>query len=272
MTERPQAVVLCGGRGTRLHELTEAIPKPMVPVGGRPILWHILRGYAQHGVRRFVLCLGYRGDVIRDWVLNYATRALDFTVVGVGRADREVRLHRAGRRDPADDWEITCVETGLDAQTGARLMRVAGYLDGDAFHVTYGDGLADVDAAALMRFHREHGAAASVTGVRPLSRFGELDVDDRRPDLVRDFAEKPAHPTSRINGGFFVFDRRLFDVLADDDGCTLEGEPLRQLARDGQLRVYRHDGYWQCMDTHRDLMKLEEEWRSGRPGWKTWTE
>ncbi|HEY5944491.1 MAG TPA: glucose-1-phosphate cytidylyltransferase [Kofleriaceae bacterium] len=255
-------VILCGGQGTRFREQTEHKPKPMIEVCGRPILWHIMSFYAGHGYKEFVLCLGYMGDVIKRYFLDFAALSSDFTVDL--SAPGKIEFHQS----PLRDWKVTCVDTGADTMTGARLRRVAPYLRGDDFMVTYGDGLADVDVPALVAFHHSHGAIATVTGVRPPGRFGELVVDGTR---VRMFAEKPAEGEhGMINGGFFVFKKQILDYIPPDDSVMLEREPLERAAREGELMVYHHRGFWQCMDTYRDLVKLEEEWTSGRAPWKNW--
>jgi glucose-1-phosphate cytidylyltransferase len=254
-------VILCGGQGMRIREASERRPKPMIEIAGKPILVHLMSFYAAHGYKDFVLCLGYMGDVIKRYFLDFATMTSDFTV-DLGRPG-QIEVH--ARTTP--DWRVTCADTGERAMTGARLARVAKYLTGDTFMVTYGDGLADIDLAALVAFHRGHGRLATVTGVRPPGRFGELVVDGA---AVRAFAEKPpGDDASRmINGGFFVFDRGFLDYVRDDDACTLEGEPLERCARDGQLMMHHHRGFWQCMDTYRDLVKLEDLWTAGRAPWR----
>ncbi|HTJ43783.1 MAG TPA: glucose-1-phosphate cytidylyltransferase [Kofleriaceae bacterium] len=255
-------VILCGGQGTRFREQTERKPKPMIEIGGRPILWHIMSFYAGHGHKDFVLCLGYMGDVIRRYFLDFAALSSDFTIDL--SAPGKIEYHQGGVRD----WKVTCVETGAEAMTGARLKRVARYLSGhDDFMLTYGDGLSDVDVPALLEFHASHGKIATVTGVRPQSRFGELAVDG---DRVTTFSEKPNVSQGFINGGFFVFKRAMLEYVDDDDRCTLEREPLEEVAKDSELMVYKHDGYWQCMDTYRDLMRLEHDWHGGDAPWRSW--
>ena len=257
-----KTVILCGGQGTRLREETEFKPKPMVEIGGRPILWHIMKHYAQHGLKDFVLCLGYKGHVIKDFFLNYEARMRDVTVHLGGV--KSVELH--GRHDE-DDWTVTLAETGLTAQTGARIRRVASYLQGDGpFCLTYGDGVSDVDLKALLAFHRSHGRLGTVTGVRPVNRFGELSLDG---DKVARFAEKPLSE-GLISGGFFVFERAFIDrYLNDEDDLILEREPLQHLAADGELMVREHSGFWQSMDTYRDWKLLEDLWNSGKAPWRS---
>jgi glucose-1-phosphate cytidylyltransferase len=255
-------VILCGGQGTRFREQTERKPKPMIEIAGKPILWHIMSFYAGHGYKEFVLCLGYMGDVIKRYFLDFAAMSSDFTV-DLAQPGR-IEFHQGGA---LRDWKVTCVDTGEHAMTGARLHRVARYLKADEFMLTYGDGLSDVNVPALVEFHRKHGKLATVTGVRPQSRFGELIVDG---DQVRQFSEKPNVEQGFINGGFFVCKRQVLDYVTDDDACTFEREPLEDLADDGQLMVYAHQGFWQCMDTYRDLLRLEEAWQGGSAPWRTW--
>jgi glucose-1-phosphate cytidylyltransferase len=256
-----KVVILCGGQGTRMREETEFRPKPMVEVGGRPLVWHIMKGFAEHGYRDFVLCLGYRGSMIKQYFANYRVLNSDVTLdLGTGTVAYE--------RGHAEDWRVTMVDTGDDAMTGARVKRVAPHLEGaDHFLCTYGDGVADVDIAALVRFHRRHGRLATVTGVRPPSRFGRLVIDGT---AVRSFSEKPADEAGRISGGFFVFNRRVLDRLSADSKCVLEREPLEGLAREGHLHVFQHEGFWQCADTVRDVDVLRGLWEQGRAPWRTW--
>jgi glucose-1-phosphate cytidylyltransferase len=231
----------------------------MLEIGGRPILWHIMRHYASAGIKDFVLCLGYRGDAIRRYFLDYRALHSDFTV-SLGNPD-SIRYH--GDTD-APDWNVTLAETGLNAMTGARVKRVARYITDDDFLLTYGDGLSNVDLKSLVLCHHSHGKIGTVTGVRPPSRFGELQVRGAR---VRKFSEKPQTSAGFINGGYFVFNRRFFDYLDDDDSCVLEGKPLERLAEDGELMVYRHDGYWQPVDTPREFDAVNALWESGRAPW-----
>lgn len=257
-----KAVILCGGRGTRLREETEHKPKPMIQVGPKPILWHIMKSYAAHGVADFVLCLGYKGDVIKEYFLQYEAMNSDFTVT-LGRTD-QIEFHVPHAEL---GWRVTLADTGPDAMTGARVKRVQKYVGTERFCLTYGDGLSDVDLAALLRFHDAHGAVGTVTGVRPPGRFGELAVEG---DRVDSFSEKPPAAGGLINGGFFVLEPSFFDYLDTADDCILERAPLEKLSRDGQLRVYRHDGFWQCVDTFRDYELLNNLWSSGAPPWRTW--
>lgn len=255
-------VILCGGQGTRLREETEFRPKPMVEVGGRPILWHIMRIYRHYGINEFVLCLGYKGHIIKEYFLNYDAMNQDFTI-RLGK-NKPLTLH--GQHDDLDQC-VTLANTGEQAMTGARIKRVEQYIDGDTFMVTYGDGLSNVNINELLEFHRSHGLLATVTAVRPRTRFGTLTLGDRAP--VEEFFEKPV-ADGWISSGFFVFDRRVFDYLQADDDCILEHEPMHKLVRDGQLAAYRHEGYFCPMDTYREYKQLNDIWTSGQAPWKVW--
>jgi len=256
-----KVVMLCGGLGTRLREETEFRPKPLVDVGGHPILWHIMKLYAHHGFKDFVLCLGYRGNMIKEYFINYEAMNNDFTIC-LGRQNN-ITYHDAHKEQ---DFYVTMADTGLETMTGGRVKRVEKYIDGNVFIVTYGDGVSDLDIGALVDFHHCHGRLATVTTVRPISRFGILDVDEG--GKVLNFAEKP-----RLDGwssaGFFVFNRRVFDYLTGDD-CILERKPLEQLAHEGQLMAYRHSGFFFAMDTYREYKLLNELWTSGEAPWKVW--
>ena len=255
-----KVVILAGGLGTRLREETEYRPKPMVEIGGRPILWHIMKIYAAHGQTDFVVCLGYKGDVIRDYFLNYEMRNRDFTItLGAHDVQTYGDHHERG-------WRITLAETGQSTMTGGRLRRVAQYIGDDAFMATYGDGVADVDVTRLLAFHRSRGKLATVTGVRPSSRYGELQVHD---GVVKVFREKPQVEEGYINGGFFVFEPRVLEMIERDEE-TLEGGLLVRLAERGELAVYQHEGFWQCMDTYRETEMLNELWRGNKAPWKVW--
>lgn len=257
-------MILCGGQGSRLREETEVRPKPMVEIGGRPILWHIMKVYAFYGFTRFILCLGYKGHVIRDYFLNYKAYNADVTVT-LGMPDA-VDYHNAHGEE---DWRVTLVETGQASQTGARVARAGRYVESDTFCLTYGDGLGNVDIDALLRFHRKHGKIGTVTGVRPPGRFGELRLD--KDGRAAEFNEKPQVTEGFINGGFFVFQREFLDkYLTNDEELALEQAPLQRLARDGELMVYVHEGFWQPMDTYRELMLLDQLWKTGRAPWKVW--
>ena len=258
-----KVVILCGGTGTRLREETEFKPKPMVHVGGRPILWHIMKIYAHYGFREFVLCLGYRGDVIKEYFLNYEAMNNDFTVsLGLGR---EIETHGAHTEQ---GFRVTLASTGQHAMTGARVKRVARYLEGDTFMVTYGDGVSDVDIRELLAFHRAHGKLATLSTMVPVSRFGILETDPS--GRVTSFLEKPPLQ-GRANAGFFVFEQGVLDYLSEADSCVLEREPLERLAQDGQLMAYAHDGFFFAMDTYREYLELNALWDGGRAPWKVWS-
>jgi glucose-1-phosphate cytidylyltransferase len=259
-----KVVILCGGQGTRLREETEFRPKPMVEIGGRPILWHIMKMYAHFSLRDFVLCLGYRGNLIKEYFLNYEAMNNDFTVTLGERSC--IDLHGAHEEQ---DFSVTLSNTGPNTMTGGRLKRVERFLArDDTFMMTYGDGLADINLNELLSFHRGHGKLATVTTVRPPSRFGLLDLDETGRRVVR-FAEKPKSD-GWASAGFFVFNRGVFDYLTDSEECVLEGDPLARLAADGQLHAYRHDGFFFAMDTFREYTMLNEMWASNRAPWKNW--
>ncbi len=256
-----RVAILCGGLGTRLREETEVRPKPMVEIGGRPILWHIMRGYAARGFLEFVLALGYKSDVIKRYFLDYYYLRGHLTVLlGSG----VVKAHDGER----EDWKVHLVDTGLGTQTGGRVKRLAEWLRGGTFMLTYGDGVADVNPADVLAFHKKHGKLATVTAVRPPARFGGLLFNG---DLVSEFTEKPQVGEGWINGGFFVMEPGVLDYIHGDETC-LEHEPLERLAKDDQLVAFRHEGFWQCMDTLRDLRLLESLWESERAPWKVWRE
>lgn len=255
-----KVAILCGGLGTRLREETEFKPKPMVEIGGRPILWHIMKGYASYGFNDFVLCLGYKGDIIRDYFYNYEVRNCDGTVT-LGSRKLEVHNNHA-----ESGWRVTLAETGERTLTGGRLKRVARYLDGDQFMVTYGDGVADVDINALLAYHKDHRKLGTVTAVHPMSRFGELSVDN---GMVHVFREKPQVHEGWINGGFFVFQREVLDLIVGDD-ASLEQSLLVKLTSLKELAVYQHSGFWQCMDTYREMELLNDLWRTDNAPWAVW--
>jgi glucose-1-phosphate cytidylyltransferase len=251
-----KTVILCGGLGTRLAEETQIKPKPMVEIGGRPILWHIMKIYERHGHRDFHLALGYKGEMIKDYFLDYHARLSDLTVhLKSGRVDYS--------NPTAEDWSVSLLDTGPNTMTGGRLLRLARHLSSETFMLTYGDGVSDVDIGALLQFHRSHGRLATVTAVRPSARFGGLALDRGQ---VLSFKEKPQSGEGWINGGFFVFEPGIFEFLGDDQ-TVLEQAPMETLARTGQLMAFEHTGYWQCMDTIRDRDALETAWASGRAPW-----
>ena len=252
-----KAVILAGGLGTRLMEETDTRPKPMVEIGGKPILWHIMQSYHTHGIREFVVCLGYKGYVIKEWFQNYHLHVADVTF---DLKQNTAKLHRAA----AEPWQVTLVETGPDTMTGGRLRRVRDYLSDDPFCFTYGDAVSTVDIGKTISFHMQHGRAATVTAVSPLARFGLLDIRD---GVVRGFKEKPTGAHQWINGGFFVLNPSVIDLIEGDD-TVWEREPLERLASSGELMAYQHEGFWQPMDTLREKRLLEELWASGKAPWK----
>ena len=251
--------ILAGGLGTRLQEETTVKPKPMVEIGGQPILWHIMKIYAAQGYKEFVIALGYKGGVIKDYFLNYRYRASNLTIhVNTGEA--------IVRDSNCEDWTVHLLDTGQHTQTGGRVKRVARFIGNETFMLTYGDGVANVDINRLLAFHRSYGRLATVTAVRPPARFGGLSFDG---DLVVRFKEKPQIGEGWINGGFFVLEPGMADYIEGDD-TFFEREPLERLARDGQLVAYRHNGFWQCMDTLRDVRLLESLWQRDQAVWKVW--
>lgn len=256
-----KTIILCGGRGMRLQEETEFRPKPLIPIGGWPILWHIMKTYAHYGFREFVLCLGYRGEMIKDYFLNYEAMSSDFTI-RLGRHS-SIDYNNAHKEQ---DFVVALAETGLETMTGGRIKQVEKYIDGDTFMVTYGDGVADIDIRALVEYHHQHGRLATLTAVHPFSRFGILTLDDN--STVLSFAEKP-RMEEWVSAGFFVFNRRVFDYLKGED-CFLEREPLERLAHEGELMAYRHHGFFYGMDTYRDYKFLNDLWDRGQTPWKKW--
>ncbi|MCK6682140.1 MAG: glucose-1-phosphate cytidylyltransferase [Thermoanaerobaculia bacterium] len=255
-----KTILLAGGLGTRLAEETATIPKPMVEIGGRPILWHIMNIYACQGFSEFVVALGYKGEVVKDYFLQFNTRNADLTIK---LATGNRTIHEASH----PDWTLHLVDTGLSTQTGGRLKRLARWLDdGEAFMMTYGDGVSNVDLKSLLQFHRTHGRLATVTAVRPPARFGGLHLDG---DRVTAFTEKPQTGEGWINGGFFVLEKKVLDFI-QGDGTYWELDPMERIAREGQLMAFRHEGFWQPMDTLRDKKHLEDLWNSGKAPWRIW--
>jgi len=259
-----KVVILCGGMGTRLREETEFRPKPMVEIGGRPILWHIMKIYSHYGFNEFVLCLGYKGETIKEYFLNFEMLNSDFTIE-LGTTHKNIVVHETHKRE---NWKITLVDTGLQSMTGARIKRVEPFIDTDIFMLTYGDGLADINIQELVNFHRSHGKLATITSSQPEGRFGALDI--REGGKVGTFVEKPKGDGAWINAGFFVCEYQVFDYIKEGDRTVWEKSPLEMLAGDGQLYTYRHNGFWRPMDTLRDKKVLEELWNSGKAKWKVW--
>lgn len=259
-----KAVILCGGKGTRLREETEYRPKPMVPIGGRPILWHIMKLYAHHGVRDFVLCLGYKGEMIKEYFRNYLWNTCDVTV----RLREPDKLTVHDRHDE-EDWSVTLAQTGEETKTAARVKRIQRYIPaGEPFLLTYGDGLATIDLGALLESHRRAGKVCTISAVHPAGRFGSLRI--ARDGRIQTFIEKPQYEEAQVNGGFMACEHRMFDYLPDDPEVMLEQEPMSALVRDRQLHAYRHEGFWQPMDTYQEMQHLNELWSSGRAPWKVW--
>ena len=261
MNIKPKVVILCGGRGSRMEKETEYIPKPLLKVGGKPIIWHIMKTYAHYGFNEFILCLGYKGNKIKKYFLNYETINSNFTLnMKTGWIE-----YRQGKSQD-EDWKITFVDTGENAQTGARVKKIEEYIDSDTFMLTYGDGVADINIKELLDFHSKHRHIGTVTGVYSTSRFGELSTNG---DTVTAFSEKQVNKEF-INGGFFVFNKLFFHYLSNTDDCILEKYPLEKLAHDKELNIYSHKGFWQCMDTQRELIMLNDLWNTGKATWRVW--
>ncbi len=255
-----KAVILAGGLGTRLSEETDLKPKPMVEIGGNPILWHIMKSYSAHGVNDFIICCGYKGYVIKEYFANYFLHMSDVTF---NMSDNTMEVHRKR----AEPWRVTLVDTGEGSMTGGRLKRVAKYLEGeDEFCFTYGDGVGDIDITQSIEFHRDHGKLATLTATYPPGRFGALDIEQGK---VLNFKEKPKGDGAMINGGFFVLSPKVIDYI-ESDTTVWEQYPLKQLAEDDELMAFEHHGFWQPMDTLRDKIHLEELWQAGKAPWKVW--
>lgn len=254
-----KAVILAGGLGTRLSEETSTIPKPMVEVGGKPIIWHIMKSLSQHGIREFIICCGYKGYVIKEYFDNYHRHMDDFTI-------QLKNAQKTTIKKSSEDWTISLIDTGSDTQTGGRLKRVRDHING-RFLMTYGDGVSDVNISELIKFHEKNSKQATVTAVQPPGRFGALEING---DLVKRFQEKPVGDGSWINGGFFILEPETLDLI-DDDASVWEDKPLQTLSKRSQLGAYKHTGFWRPMDTLRDKHTLEELWESGKAPWKTWS-
>jgi glucose-1-phosphate cytidylyltransferase len=260
-----KVVILCGGMGSRIRDVNENIPKPMLPIGSRPILWHIMKIYSHYGFKEFILCLGYKGNVIKEFFLNYYAMVNDVTIdLSMPNA---MKYHEEQKWE---DWKVTLADTGIETLTGARVAKIGKYLGNDsAFLLTYGDGVADIDITALVAFHTDHGKLVTVTGVHPISRFGEMKVSEN--NLVTSFAEKPQVSEGRINGGFFVMQREFINrYLHEEPDLILEQSPLSQCARDRELMSFNYEGYWQPMDTYREYQILNNLWNEGKAPWKVW--
>jgi len=255
-----KVVILAGGYGTRLSEETVVIPKPMVEIGGKPILWHIMKTYSHYGFNEFIICLGYKGYVIKEYFRNYFVHMSDVTF---DLSSGEVKVHDSY----SDPWRVTLVDTGLETQTGGRMKRVKEYLNGETFMMTYGDGVGDVNIENLLKFHKDSGRLSTVTAVEPPSRFGALEIVDGAK--VKSFIEKPLETGAWINGGFFVLESAVLEYIADDQ-TKWEESPMENLAKEGELGAYRHKGFWKPMDTLRDKTELEKLWASGQAPWKVW--
>ncbi|HQP91645.1 MAG TPA: glucose-1-phosphate cytidylyltransferase [Candidatus Omnitrophota bacterium] len=256
-----KVVILAGGRGTRLSEETETIPKPMVEIGGKPILWHIMKTYSYYGFNEFIICLGYKGYIIKEYFSHYFLHMTDVTI---DLKKNKMSTHCSS----SEPWKVTLIDTGVDTMTGGRLKRVEGYVGKKPFMLTYGDGLADIDLKKLQDFHKKNKVLATVTAVQPLGRYGLMDLNK---DKVSKFLEKPKGDNAWVNGGFFVLEPGIFNYL-DTDSCVWEQDPLERLAEKGELRAYKHSGFWKSMDTLRDKTELERIWKTGKAPWKKWTE
>jgi glucose-1-phosphate cytidylyltransferase len=255
-----KVVILAGGLGTRLSEETDLKPKPMVEVGGKPILWHIMKIYSHYGFDDFIVCLGYKGYVIKEYFANYFLHQSDVTI---DLNSNKVEIHNC----KAEPWKITMLDTGLNTNTGGRIKRIQKFIGSKTFMLTYGDGVADINIPELVEFHKGHGKYATITSVQPLGRYGAIDIDD--DNKVLSFIEKPKGDHAWVNGGFFVLEPQVFNYISGDT-IIWEREPLETLARDGQIMAYRHYGLWKCMDTLRDKIDLENLWNSGKAEWKIW--
>jgi glucose-1-phosphate cytidylyltransferase len=255
-----KVAILAGGLGTRLSEETVLKPKPMVQIGGRPILWHIMKTYSFYGYNEFVIALGYKSEVIKDYFINYCYRARNITV---DLSSGNITVHN----DQCEDWRVHLLDTGLETETGGRIKKIAQYVGSEGFMLTYGDGVCNVDINKLVQFHRSHGKIATVTAVRPAARFGDLSFDG---DRVATFMEKPQTGAGWINGGFFVLEREILDYLQGRDNLIFEKGPLERLSQEGELMAYKHDDFWRCMDTLRDVQMLDGLWQTGKAPWKVW--
>ena len=258
-----KVVIFAGGMGSRISEESHLKPKPMIEIGGKPILWHIMKSYSHYGVNRFILALGYKGDYIKQYFYNYKFTSADFSL----KLDPEEQIQFLNDSDEKH-WEIVFVDTGEETLKGGRIKRVEKYIQSDLFHLTYGDGVCDVDINKLVDFHNSHNCMGSVTAVRPPSRFGELNIDE--DNTVQELEEKPQMGKGLINGGFFIFDKKMLSYLTDDENCDFEFGPLQQIASEKQLKAYKHNGFWQCMDNIREKNYLDEQIRANNAPWMKW--
>lgn len=256
-----KAVILAGGFGTRLGNMTNLIPKPMVKIGEKPILWHIMKIYSHYGIKEFIICLGYKGEVIKDYFLHYEAKNNDFTI---NLGNSEIEFHNG---HDEKDWKVTLVDTGINTLKGGRIKRIEKYLDDEINLLTYGDGVADININELIKFHKDHGKMVTITGVHPPARFGELIEEN---NVVKSFKEKPQISQGLINGGFMVFNKELLNYLTPDENCDFEIGPLEKLSKQGKVMVYKHEGNWACMDHERDVKYLNKIWAEGRAFWKVW--
>ncbi|WP_026676068.1 glucose-1-phosphate cytidylyltransferase [Fictibacillus gelatini] len=253
-----KVVILCGGKGTRMSELTQDLPKPLVPVGEKPLIWHIMKLYHHYGFNDFVLLLGYKGDKIKEYFIDYAWKNHSFTL---NTRSGEIQL-----KNKPENWTITLLDTGLETMTGSRIKQAEELIGKETFMLTYGDGLSDINLHELMKYHQEKGAIATVTGINKKSQFGTLTVNN---GMAESFQEKTASE-GLINGGFFVLNHEVFQYLQDDENCVFEQEPLMNLAKDGQLSVYEHNGFWTAIDTYKNVLEINEMWKQGKQLWKVW--
>ena len=255
------ALILCGGKGTRLSEETVLKPKPMVEVGGKPILWHIMKIYSYYNINRFIIALGYKGELIKEYFYNYKIKSSDFSLKFENNKINYIN------NSNEKNWEIVFVDTGEDTLKGARIKKLEEHVNSDSFHLTYGDGVCDVNLDTLMNFHKNHGSLGTITAVRPPSRFGELEIDG---DTVIDLEEKPQMGKGYINGGFFIFQKEIFNYLSNNENCDFEFGPLQEVVNENKLKAYKHDGFWQCMDNIREKMFLDEQIKNKKAPWIKW--
>lgn len=258
-----KVVLLAGGYGTRISEETDLKPKPMVEIGGKPILWHIMKMYSNYGHNEFIILLGYKSYYIKEYFANYFLHQNDITI---DLKTNQMKVHN----NESEPWTVSLIETGMDTMTGGRIKRAQSYIGNDTFLLTYGDGVADIDINATIKTHKKHGKTLTITAIQPEARFGNLDIDDVSGGSIKSFIEKPRTEGGWINGGFFVCESKIFDYLSEDESCIFEQLPLQNLAKDKELFAYKHYGFWQCMDTLRDNQKLNKLWNENKAPWKSW--